>query len=157
MWQYYRFDFESSTGVTGKPPVRSWEFDFVKLAWKSRTKDAIVDMSDIEESSFYYQVDTSSSDNNASTTGPNGTTSTDINFAGIPVPYLASNTTGAGSLGGRQDSGSTGYYYEDTGIPDGIIKSVAVTPTFPAFKLRYDNNTTKIGLCTVFISFNTKP
>jgi len=146
-WKFYRLDFESSTGQDAQSPVKSWEWDFGKNDWKQRgVADAVIDLTDANPAgSFYYQVDTSSTD-----LGSNLTTSADVNFAGLAVPFGST-----AQFGGRIDNGSTGYYYEHKAIPNGIIKSVGVTDAPPAFKVRYDNNTTKAGYCTVLISFKT--
>lgn len=96
------------------------------------------------------QVDTASTD----LQGQNIATSADINILACGVPEAST-----GVFGGRFDNSSAGYFYMLNGIADNLRKSINITSTFidtlPAFKLRYDRNTTAAGYCTVVVSFKT--
>lgn len=96
------------------------------------------------------QVDTASTD----LQGQNAATSADINILACPIPEASTAV-----FGGRFDSSSLGYFQMVNGIGDNLRKSINLTSTFaetiPAFKLRYDRNTTVAGYCTVVISFRT--
>jgi len=144
MWEYYRFDFNSSGG-TGKSPTNSWQWILGKQDWVKRIADAPIDVSDAELPLF-IQTDTSSSD-----LGHNLSTNSDINIAANAVNFAST-----GTLGGRFDNASSGYYSEIKALPNDLINSQAIVSCPPMFKLRYDNNTTLAGFCTVLVSFRRK-
>lgn len=144
MWEFYRFDF-SSSGATGVTPSNSWQWNLGKQGWVKRIADAPIDVSDAELP-LLIQTDTSSTD-----LGVNNSTNTDINLVACAVNFASTAT-----LGGRFDNASSGYYTEIKALPDGLINSQAITSCPPMFKLRYDNNTTLAGYCTVLVSFRRK-
>lgn len=145
MWEFYRFDFASSTGKTGVVPSNAWQWILGKQGWGKRLADAPIDVSDAELP-LLIQTDTSSTD-----LGINLATSTDINLAACAVNFAST-----GTFGGRFDNASSGYYTEIKALPTGLINSQAIISCPPMFKLRYDNNTTLAGFCTVLVSFRRK-
>ena len=147
IWKYYRYDFSSSAGADNRPPTNS--FEWVGGEWKRRAiADALLDVTDAQ-SSVYYQIDTVSTEN-----GNNASSNCDLNFLTSAIPDASTNT-----MGGKFDNSTAGYYTSSRGFLDGTIKSFNIISTsvfgdtFPTLKLRYDNNTTKVGLCSVYISF----
>ena len=147
IWKYYRYDFSSSAGADNRPPTNS--FEWVGGEWKRRAiADALLDVTDAQ-SSVYFQIDTVSTIN-----GDNASSSCDLNFLTSAIPDASTNT-----MGGKFDSSTAGYYTAVRGFVDGTIRSSNIISTsvygdtFPTLKLRYDNNTTKVGLCSVYISF----
>lgn len=149
IWKYYRYDFSSSAGADNQPPTNS--FEWVRGEWKRRARaDAPLDVTDAQ-SSVYFQIDTVSTEN-----GDNASSNCDLNFLTSAVPDASTNT-----MGGKFDNSTLGYYTSLKNFNDGIIRSLNIISTklygdtFPTLKLRYDNNTTKVGLCSVYISFAT--
>ncbi len=145
LWSYYRFDFSESTGGTAKVPKNSYEWDMATADWKLRIADAPIDLSDAF-SPVSVQIDTASTDVYA-----NNSTNIDINIAGRAVNF---GTTSL--LGCRYDNASSGYYWEEKLIADGLIKTFALTTAPPMIKFRFDDNTTGIGAAHVFLSFKRK-
>lgn len=150
VWKYYRFDFSSSSGKDNRAPDGSYEWELGASNWRQRaTPDAPIDISDAERGLVYFQIDTASTEN-----GSNDTTNADINFLGALV---AQATTG--QLGGRFDNSTAGYFFSVSSIGDSVIKTGVIGYTSgqgfapPWMKLRYDNNTTKAGYCSVFVGF----
>ena len=147
LWKHYRCDFTSSTGQDNQSPVAS--FEWTRGQWVRRGRaDAPIDLTDAK-GRIFMQVDTASTE-----AGTNNTTSADINILAAAIPDSSTNT-----LGGRFDSSSLGYFAIVPAFGDNLRKSVNLTSTFadtvPIIKLRYDNNTTLAGACSVVISFRT--
>ena len=150
-WQFYRVNFASTGSTTqglGLTPASSWKWDNEEWARRNRA-DAPIDVTD-KSGRIFLQVDTASTD----LQGQNAATSADVNFLACAVPAAST-----GVFGGRFDSSSLGYFYMLNAIGDNLRKSVNVSSTFsdtvPAFRVRYDRNTSNAGYCTVFISFKT--
>lgn len=151
LWRYYRVDFASTGSTTtglGLTPSNSWEW--VADGWKRRSRaDAPINVSDAK-GRIFVQIDTLSTE-----LGSNVATSADLNVAGAPVAEAST-----GTLGGRFDNSSLGYFQMITGIGDGIRISRNLSSSFmetipPLIRFRYDRNTTVAAYSSVFISFKT--
>ena len=148
IWKYYRYDFDSSSGQDNRPPTNS--FEWVGGEWKRRAiADALLDVTDAQ-SSVYFQIDTVSTIN-----GDNASSSCDLNFLTSAIPDASTNT-----MGGKFDS-STRTSITVNSFGDGLIKSTNIISTsvygdtFSSLRFRYDNNTTRVGYCSIYVSFAT--
>ena len=158
LWNFYRCDFSSSSGADNRSPNNSYVWDTATTNWKLRVPaDTPIDLTDVD-GKLFMQIDTASTEN-----GSNVAASADINI-------LAAAVAGASTaiLGGRFDNSTAGAYGIIAAFGDALIKSYAIPSTVlgsagatnailpPKIKLRYDNNSTLAGFCSVFVSFRTK-
>jgi hypothetical protein len=146
-WKFYRFDFQSSTGQDNQSPTASYKWE--GSVWSKRSvADRPLDLTD-KSGRLFMQIDTVSTQ-----LGANDTTSADINVLGASIPDAST-----GTIGGKFDSSTLGAFAVVAAFGDALIKSVNISSTFaesiPSMRLRYDNNTTKAGYCTVLVSFKT--
>ena len=149
IWKYYRYDFESSSGQDNRPPTNS--FEWVGGEWKRRAiADALLDVTDAQ-SSVYFQIDTVSTIN-----GDNASSSCDLNFLTSAIPDASTNT-----MGGKFDSSTFAGMVGVAAFGDNLIKSyniiggILYQDTFSSLRFRYDNNTTRVGYCSIYVSFAT--
>ena len=149
IWKYYRYDFESSSGQDNRPPTNS--FEWVGGEWKRRA--ATNSSLDVSEAKYpiYLQIDTVSTD-----IGNNLTTNADINIYSSAIPDASTNT-----MGGKFDSSTFAGMVGVAAFGDNLIKShniiggIFYQDTFSSLRFRYDNNTTRVGYCSIYVSFAT--